>query len=134
MRWLTSPRRLAATPGVPLELAYAIGRIGKATRPSFLNLVSRSAPIDVTKLVQGDGIRMIRAAGPGYVGPAPLWTKLDLLNDPRSSSAVGRELGVPGKRIRRWRKADVFCPLTFVRLIPPRGGWRGTRRGPRKIV
>lgn len=59
---------------------------------------------------------------PDYAGPAPLATQLELMNDPRSDVAIGQALGgVCRQKVRRWRTRQVFCPLTGVRLVAPRG-------------
>jgi hypothetical protein len=72
-------------------------------------------------VVQGDGLAMIAAVCPGYVGPAPLWTKLELQNDRRSDAAIAAMLGEDRKKVWRWRVNNVFDPVTMVRITPNRG-------------
>lgn len=120
---------LAFTPGVPLEWIYAALGLGWRTRPKLRSLIHGAETSEFSNLgrenaasvQQGDGWRMLQVVCPGYSGPVPLWSKIELENDRRSDAVIAQVLGVDRKKVWRWRKNAVFCPLTGVRLVPNRG-------------
>lgn len=120
---------LAHTPGVPLEWIYAALGIKEVRRRQLRTMLENSRGTDwadrgrdnADSVVPGDGFRMIEAVCPGYSGPAPLWTQLELRNDRRSNVEIGRVLGVHREKVRRWRVNTVFDPLSGARIRPNRG-------------
>lgn len=120
---------LAHTPGMPLEWIYARLGFGWGRREKLRAMIhavqsdewSEMDKANAASVVQGDGWRMMTAVCLGYSGPAPLWSKIELANDVRSDAAIGQVLGVYRKKVWRWRKNAVFCPLTGARLVPNRG-------------
>lgn len=120
---------LAFTPGVPLEWLYAALRLGHTRRRKLRDMIHAADAEALGELgrensagiVQGDGLKMLEAVCPGYSGPAPLWSQLELQADARSDAAIARELGVDRQKVRRWRVNSVFCPVSAVRLRPNRG-------------
>lgn len=118
-------RLLAAAPGMPIEWCYAAGQLTgfeqKLFRRDVEKIDPREAEVMVDMIEPGDGREMLAMVCPRYRGPAPIWSKLDLLADPRSAAAIARLWAVPDKRVIKWRTQNVFCPLTLVRLTPRRG-------------
>lgn len=120
---------LAATPGIPTEWLYAVFSWTPTWRRRFNHLtrgLKSEGFQDATRenagsVRPGDGLRMIRLAGPSYAGAAPLWTQLDLQHDRRSDKAIAADLEVDRLKVRRWRLNPIFDPLTFARLRPNRG-------------
>lgn len=119
---------LAATPGLPIEWLYAVFKWTPTWRRRFKrhftgDLYSELGLKNAATIVEGDGFRMLRAVGDvaGYIGAVPLWTQLELVNDPRSDCALARELGVNRQKLRRWRVNTVFHPLGGARVRANRG-------------
>lgn len=118
---------LAFTPGVPIEWIYAGLRLGWRRRRRLRDMIAVGADFEVAgrenaaSIVQGDGWKMIEAVCPGYGGPAPLWTQIELQNSTRSDAANAALLGVDRQKVRRWRVNAVFDPLTGCRLLARRG-------------
>lgn len=118
---------LAATPGIPIEWLYAVfdwtpewrRRFRRLNRSNFAEDGRRNA----ATIVQGDGFRMLRALGDmaRYGGAVPLWTQLELQQDPRNDCALARAFRVNRQKLRRWRVKPVFDPLTGERVLPNRG-------------
>jgi hypothetical protein len=116
---------LAHTPGVPLEWLYGVFRWSHQRRAQVNAMIDG---VDYSKLgranswtvAAGDGFKMIVAALP-CAGAAPWATQIELSVDPRSDAAIGRALCADRQVVRRWRTNLTFCPLTGVRVVPPRG-------------
>lgn len=120
---------LAQTPGIPLEWVYAALGLGWVRRRQLRDMLAASQDgewreigrSNAASVVQGDGWKMLEAVCPGYAGPAPLWSQIELRADARSDAAMAEALGVNRKKVWRWRSNAVFDPLTGVRLVPNRG-------------
>lgn len=120
---------LAYTPGVPLEWIYAALGLGWMRRRRLRDMIHAAKSGEFPSLgqenaatvEQGDGWRMIAAVCPGYAGPAPLWTQIELRNSARSDAANAALLGVDRQKVRRWRVNTIFDPLTGVRVRANRG-------------
>jgi hypothetical protein len=120
---------LGMTRGIPQEWLYAVFQWTPVWRTRFKRILLDAdharyldhASENEASVVPGDGIRMIRLAGPHYAGAAPLWTQLDLQNQLRSDETIAAELGVNRQKVRRWRLNPVFDPVTGSRIRPNRG-------------
>lgn len=118
---------LAATPGLPAEWFYAVFNWGRPWRRRFQyirdNAKFEDGAENAATIVEGDGWCMLKAIPDlaRYAKAIPLWTQLELLDDPRNDCVLARALGVDRQKVRRWRKKPVFDPLTANRLVPNRG-------------
>lgn len=120
---------LVHTPGVPLEWVYAGAGLGWRRRAKLRAMIDANQTDEwrefgrdnAASIEPGDGLAMLRAVCPRYVGAAPMWSQLELQNDTRSDAEIAAGLGVDRQRVRRWRVNAVFDPLTGVRLRPNRG-------------
>lgn len=120
---------LGHTPGVPLEWIYAAARLGWRRRTALRDMLASSktgefpslGQMNAASIAQGDGWKMLEAVCPGYAGPVPLWSQIELQNSARTDQANADLLGVERTKVWRWRKRNVFDPLTGSRIVPNRG-------------
>lgn len=119
---------LAQTPGLPVEWIYAVFKWTPTWRRKFNRTFrgdhrEEQGRHNAGTVKQGDGFRMLRAVGDlvAYKGAVPLWTQLELINDPRSDCSLAERFGVDRQKVRRWRTKAVFNPLTAERIVPNRG-------------
>ncbi|MCW1401056.1 hypothetical protein OKA06_01455 [Novosphingobium sp. MW5] len=120
-------RVLAATPGIPAEWFYTVFNWSRPWRRHFQNIRANTrfevGAENAATIVEGDGWRMLEVIPDlaKYAKAIPLWTQLELLDDPRNDCVLARALGIDRQKVRRWRKKPVFDPLTANRLVPNRG-------------
>ena len=118
---------LANTPGIPLEWVYAACWVPRSRRARIREMIgaegySELGRDNANSVIAGDGLKLLRAIGPAYSGPVPLWSQLELEADERSDRAIAEELGVNRLRVWRWRTNQIFDPLTGCRVVRSRGG------------
>lgn len=120
---LTELMVLAHTPGIPRQWLYGVFEWTALWRRRFNVIFMSPTPeilaqgvLNAATVVQGDGLAMLAALGP-YHGQVPLWSTLDLQQDPRSDRVIAESLGLVKHRITVWRRARVFDPLTGGRLV-----------------
>ena len=76
---------------------------------------------NAASVIAGDGWKMLEAVCPDYAWPVPLWSQIELQNSARTDQANADLLGVERTKVWRWRKRNVFDPLTGSRIVPNRG-------------